>query len=78
MRDKLTNYIWTEEVIERNRESYNLLLDKLEEFGWSFDDLSYYVKLITDGLYVSFEKMPEKYLTDLLEIISEDEEELID
>ena len=78
MRDKLTNYIWTEEVIERNRENYNLLLDKLEEFGWSFDDLSYYVKLITDGLYVSFEKMPEKYLADLLEIISEDEEELID
>ena len=69
------NYIpdtWTDEAIDRNRDSYNELIDLLKECGWSFDDIAYYVSIATENQYNNFNKMPEEYLVELITAIRED------
>ena len=44
----------------------------MESYGWSFDDIEYYVSTVTDGQYNNFRKMPAKYLNSLIKAIEEE------
>ena len=71
LRSDLMPDIWTDEVIEANQNKYNQLVDLLEEYEWSFDDLSWYVNDVTEGLYSKFIKMPVEYIDALIKAIQE-------
>ena len=47
----------------------------LEDFGWDYDDIGYYVSLATDNTYNSFKKMPPEYIESLIDCIRKDVEE---
>ncbi len=66
--------VWTTEVINENADKYNELVKLLEGFGWSFDDIKYYVSLATEGAYNNFMKMPVEYIDTLITTIQEDGE----
>ena len=72
LRSDMMTDVWTSDVISCNQDKYNQLLDLLEEYGWSFDDLSWYVNDITDGHYTNFVKMPVEYIDTLLKAIQEE------
>ena len=71
LRSDLMPDIWTDEVIEANQNKYNQLVDLLEEYEWSFDDLAWYVNDVTEGLYSKFIKMPVEYIDALIKAIQE-------
>ena len=66
--------VWTDEVIEKYKKPYNELVNIINEYQWSFDDLSYYVSLVTNNEYNSFMKMPVEYIDSLLDAIKNDGE----
>ena len=66
--------VWTEEVIAENQKDYDKLMTILESYGWSLDDISYYVSVATDNVYNSFMKMPTEYMERLIVAIQEDGE----
>lgn len=72
IRDELIPDTWTEDIIKQYIDQYNKLTDLLKEYNWSFDDLSYYVSLVTDGQYTNFKKMPAEYINDILTAIEEE------
>ncbi len=74
LRDDYYPDVWTDEVKEQNKKQYNNLVTILENYQWSFDDLSYYVSLVTDNKFSNFKKMPVEYINDLLTAIQEDGE----
>ena len=57
---------------EFNSKDYNKLLKILESYGWSFEDIEYYVSAVTDGQFNSFRKMPTEFLEPLLKAIEEE------
>jgi hypothetical protein len=66
--------VWTEEIIAENQKDYDKLMTILESYGWSLDDISYYVSVATDNVYNSFIKMPTEYMERLIVAIQEDGE----
>ena len=64
--------VWTQENQEKFAKSYDKLLGILETYGWSFDDIEYYVSTVTDGQYNNFMKMPTEYLDSLIKAIEEE------
>ena len=64
--------VWTQENQEKFAKSYDKLLGILETYGWSFDDIEYYVSTVTNGQYNNFMKMPTEYLDSLIKAIEEE------
>ena len=64
--------VWTEENQAKFSKDYNKLLKILESYGWSFEDIEYYVSAVTDGQFNSFRKMPTEFLEPLLKAIEEE------
>lgn len=64
--------VWTEENQEKFAKQYNKLLEILESYGWSFDDIEYYVATVTEGQYNSFRKMPTDFIEPLIKAIEEE------
>ena len=44
----------------------------MEGYGWSFDDIEYYVSAVTEGEYINFRKMPTEYIEPLIKAIEEE------
>ena len=72
IRDMYMPDTWTEEVKAQYAKPYAALLKLLESYGWSFDDIDYYVLIATKNVYNKFEKMPPEYLDALIKAIKED------
>jgi hypothetical protein len=72
IRDTYMPDTWTEEAEKKYAKQLNVLYKLLEEYGWSFDDISYYVSIATNSMYNNFKKMPPEYIEALLEAIKED------
>jgi hypothetical protein len=64
--------VWTPENQEKFSEHYNKLLGIMEGYGWSFDDIEYYVSAVTEGEYTNFRKMPTEYIEPLIKAIEEE------
>ena len=64
--------VWTEENQKKFAKSYDKLLKIIENYGWSFEDIEYYVSAVTEGQYNSFMKMPTEYLDSLIKAIEEE------
>ena len=64
--------VWTPENQEKFSEHYNKLLGIMESYGWSFDDIEYYVSAVTEGEYINFRKMPTEYIEPLIKAIEEE------
>ena len=64
--------VWTPENQEKFSEHYNKLLGIMEGYGWSFDDIEYYVSAVTEGEYINFRKMPTEYIEPLIKAIEEE------
>ena len=75
IRDTYYPDTWTEEVERQYAKELKVLYKMLEDFGWNFDDIGYYVSLITDNTYNSFKKMPPEYIEGLIDCIRKDVEE---
>ena len=73
IRDSYMPDVWTDEVKEQYSKQYNVLTQILEDYSWSFDDLEYYVALVTENRYSNFMKMPAEFIDDLLKAIQEEE-----
>ena len=74
IRDTYMPDIWTDEVKAQYSKQLKALEKMLEDFGWDYDDIGYYVSIVTDGAYTNFKKMPAEYLENLLQSIREDVE----
>ena len=74
IRDTYMPDVWTDEVKAQYSKQLKVLEKMLEDFGWDYDDIGYYVSIVTDGAYTSFKKMPAEYLENLLQSIREDVE----
>ena len=73
--DEMMPVVWTEDVIEKHKETWNVVLKIAEDYGWDIkEDLGYYVYQITNGYTSDLYKMPEEYLDSLLEAITSDDE----
>ena len=73
--DEMMPVVWTEDVIEKHKETWNVILKVAEDYGWDIkEDLGYYVYQITNGYTSDLYKMPEEYLDSLLEAITSDDE----
>ena len=75
IRDSYMPDTWTEEVERQYAKELKVLYKMLEDFGWNFDDIGYYVSLTTDNTYNSFKKMPPEYIERLIDCIRKDVEE---
>ena len=75
IRDSYMPDTWTEEVEAQYAKELKVLYKMLEDFGWDFDDIGYYVSLTTDNTYNSFKKMPPEYIEKLIDCIRKDVEE---
>lgn len=75
IRDSYMPDIWTEEVERQYAKELKVLYKMLEDFGWNFDDIGYYVSLTTNNTYNSFKKMPPEYIERLIDCIRKDVEE---
>ena len=64
--------VWTEENQKKFAKSYDKLLKILNDYGWSFNDIEYYVSAVTEGQYNNFMKMPTDYLDSLIKAIEEE------
>ena len=73
-RESLIPDVWTDEVKQQYNKQFSVLTQILEDFGWSFEDLSYYVSLVTENRYSNFMKMPTEYIDELIQAIQEDGE----
>lgn len=71
-KESLVPDTWTEKTINQYSKQYNKLMNILEEYQWSIEDLGYYVSLVTDGQYTNFKKMPAEYINDILTAIEEE------
>ena len=74
LRENYIPDVWTDEVKQQYNKQFSVLTQILEDFGWSFDDLSYYVSLVTENKYSNFMKMPAEYIDELIQAIQEDGE----
>ena len=74
LRESYLPDVWTEEVIQENQEAYDKLINILDGYEWSIDDIGYYVSVATEGMFNSFMKMPVGYMENLLVAIQEDGE----
>ena len=74
LRENYIPDVWTDEVKQQYDKQFSVLTQILEDFGWSFDDLSYYVSLVTENRYSNFMKMPTEYIDELIQAIQEDGE----
>ena len=73
--DEMMPVVWTEDVIEKHKETWDVILKVAEDYGWDIkEDLGYYVYQITNGYTSDLYKMPEEYLDSLLEAITSDDE----
>lgn len=73
--DEMMPVVWTEDVIEKHKETWNVVLKVAEDYGWDIkEDLGYYVYQVTNGYTNDLYKMPEEYLDSLLEAITSDDE----
>lgn len=73
--DEMMPVVWTEDVIKKHETEWNTVLKVTEDYGWNIkDDLGYYVYQVTNGYTSDLYKMPEDYLTDLLNTITSDDE----
>lgn len=76
--DSMVPVVWTEEVIEENKELWDQYEKIKEGFGWDDEDTGYFVTSVTNGYTNNIYKMPVKYMEELLnEMVSytEGEEE---
>ena len=73
--DEMMPVVWTKDVIEKHKETWDVILKVAEDYGWDIkEDLGYYVYQITNGYTSDLYKMPEEYLDSLLEAITSDDE----
>lgn len=72
MREDLIPDTWTNEAIKQYEKQYKKLMDILNEYQWSIDDLSYYVSLVSDGQYTNFRKMPPELIDNIIDAIEEE------
>ena len=76
IRDSYMPDTWTDEAEAKYAKELKVLYKMLEDFGWSFDDIGYYVSLATNNIYNSFKKMPPEYIEELIDCIRKDVEEV--
>ena len=72
IRDSYMPDTWTEEAEVQYAKELKVLYKMLEDFGWNFDDIGYYVSIATDTAYNNFKKMPPEYINALIDAIRED------
>ena len=67
--------IWTDEVIKENEEQWDEYLKIKKENGWSDDDITYFVRQVTDDEINDIHKMPVVYMSHLLNAMNDFNEE---
>ena len=72
IRESYVPDVWTPEIIEENHVAYSKLVELVESYEWSLEDIGYYVSIATDNQYSSFRKMPAEYIDALITAIRED------
>ena len=63
--------VWDEATITANKKKYDKVMNYVEEYSWSIDDLAWYVADATEGKYSTFRKMPVEYIDNLIKSIEE-------
>lgn len=72
--ESMTPIVWTDEVIEQNKDLWNRYTKIKEEYGWTDEDTAYFVEQVTDRYTDNIYKMPIEYMQSLFDAIENYEE----